>query len=78
MRDICSQMRENGIPLLRTALVERSAYKAPFRLGGTIYDLKDREANNPAAAVDNAEAFAQEIRDVLIGTRSRNEVKSYA
>jgi len=35
MRDICSQMRENGIPLLRTALVERSAYKAPFRLGGT-------------------------------------------
>ncbi len=78
MRDICSQMRENGIPLLRTALVERSAYKVPFRLGGTIYDLKEREANNPAAAVENAEVFAQEIRDVLIGTQSRNEVQSYA
>jgi chromosome partitioning protein len=78
MRDICSQLRENGIPLLRTAIVERSAYKAPFRLGGTIYDLKDGEANNPGAAVKNAESFAEEIRDVLIGARSWNEVQSYA
>lgn len=78
MRDICSQLRENGIPLLRTAIVERSAYKAPFRLGGTIYDLKDGEANNPGAAVKNAESFAEDIRDVLIGARSWNEVQSYA
>ena len=68
MRDICAQLRENSIPLLSTAVVERSAFKAPFRLGGTIYELTEREANNPAAAIANAEAFAQEVRDVLIGS----------
>ena len=78
MRDICSQMRENGIPMLRTPIVERSAYKAPFRLGGTIYELTEREANNPAAAIGNAEAFAQEVRDVLIGAHTSKEVPTYA
>ena len=39
MRDICEQMRANSIPMLNNAIVERSAFKAPFRLGGTIYEL---------------------------------------
>lgn len=73
MRDICSQMQANKIPMLATAMVERSAFKAPFRLGGTIYELSEREAKNPGAAISNAEQFAQEIRDVLIGTRMEIE-----
>ena len=77
MRDICAQMHENGIPLLRAAIVERSAYKAPFRLGGSIYDLSDREAKNPKAAIENAEVFAQEIRDVLINSQNTIEVDSH-
>jgi chromosome partitioning protein len=77
MRDICSQMRENSIPMLETAIVERSAFKAPFRLGGTIYELSTKEANNPEAAIVNAEAFAKEVRDVLIGARSNAEVHAY-
>jgi len=78
MRDICSQMRENGIPMLTTAIVERSAFKAPFRLGGTIYELSAREANNPDAAIKNAEVFAQEVRDVLIKAPNNDEVPTYA
>ena len=78
MRDICTQMRENHIPMLRTGMVERSAFKAPFALGGSIYDLNEREAKNPAAAIANAETFAQEIRDILIGTVKNDEVHSYA
>lgn len=77
MKDICAQMRENGIPMLRTAMVERSAYKAPFRLGGTLYELTESEAKNPAAAISNAENFAQEIRDVLIGSTSTREVHAH-
>ena len=77
MKDICSQMRENGIPMLTTGLVERSAFKAPFALGGSIYDLNEREANRPAAAIANAETFAQEIRDILIGVEAKDEVHSY-
>lgn len=74
MRDICLQMRQNSIPMLTTAIVERSAFKAPFRLGGTIYELTDKEANNPSAAIENAESFAQEVRDVLIGTSTETGV----
>jgi chromosome partitioning protein len=77
MRDICEQMRENGIPMLRTAMVERSAFKVPFRLGGTIYELSGREANNPDAAIQNAELFAQEIRDTLIGVVKGSEVQTH-
>lgn len=78
MRDICTQMRENGIPMLRNTMVERSAFKVPFALGGSIYDLNEREAKNPAAAIANAEVFAQEIRDVLIGAIAKDEVHSHA
>jgi len=69
MKDIFAQLRENDIPLLQRHMVERSAFKVPFRLGGTIYDLTEREAANPQAAIDNAEEFAQEIRDVLFGKK---------
>ena len=78
MRDICSQMRENSIPMLLTAVVERSAFKAPFRLGGTIYQLSEKEAKNPSAAIDNAETFAQEVRDALIHAQREIEVHTYA
>ena len=78
MRDICAQMRENGIPMLRTGMVERSAFKVPFALGGSIYDLNEREAKNPASAIVNAEAFAQEVRDILIGAVVKDEVHTYA
>lgn len=79
MRDICAQMRENSIPMLRTSVAERSAFKVPFRLGGTIYELSGREANNPEAAILNSEAFAQEIRDVLLESRPQiEEVHAHA
>lgn len=74
MRDICTQMRDNGVPMLSTAVVERSAFKAPFRLGGTIYELTEREAKGPEAAVRNAESFAEEIRDVLVSVHAKREV----
>ena len=78
MRNILGQMRENKIPMLRTAIVERSAFKAPFYLGGPIYDLSLKEANNPSAAIENAEIFAQEVRDVLLEASSLKEVAAYA
>jgi chromosome partitioning protein len=70
MRDICAQLRQNGIPIMERNMVERSAFKVPFRLGGTIYDLTEREAANPQAAIDNAEGFAQEVRDTLFGKQA--------
>lgn len=78
MRDICAQMRENSIPMMVSAMVERAAFKVPFRLGGTIYDLTDRETNNPDTAIRNAESFAQEVRDVLVNANTTEESNTYA
>lgn len=66
MRDIESQLRDQGIPTLRVAMMDRAAFKAPFRLGGSIYSLTAADVRQPGVAIDNAEAFAAEINDVLI------------
>ncbi|GLR65422.1 hypothetical protein GCM10010909_01000 [Acidocella aquatica] len=66
MRDISAQLRDQGIPMLRTAMVDRAAFKAPFRLGGSFYDLTQADVRNPDAAILNAEEFATEIRDCLV------------
>ena len=65
MRDIQAQLEDAGIPMLKSSIVERAAFKAPFRLGGTIYELSPKEVRNPASAIENAEHFATEVRDVL-------------
>jgi chromosome partitioning protein len=57
MRDICAQMRDNSIPMLRTGMVERSAFKVPFRLGGTIYDLSERKASQRIGCVRVGDAY---------------------
>lgn len=65
MRDIHAQLKEFEIPMLRTSFMEREAFRAPFRVGASLYDLTSRDVRNPQAAIDNAEAFAAEIRDIL-------------
>ncbi len=66
MRDIESQLRDQGIPTLRVAMMDRAAFKAPFRLGGSIYSLSPTDVRQPGVAIENAEAFAAEVNDVLI------------
>lgn len=66
LRDIESQLRDQGIPTLRVAMMDRAAFKAPFRLGGSIYSLTASDARQPGVAIENAEAFAAEVNDVLI------------
>ena len=66
MRDIHAQLRALGIPLLRTSIMEREAFKVPFRVGASFYDLTRGDVRNPRAAIENAEAFAAEVRDILV------------
>jgi chromosome partitioning protein len=73
MRDICAQMQENSIQMMTCRMVERSAFKTPFSLGGTIYGLTQKEASNPQAAIDNAETFAQEVRDILVAAAAADQ-----
>jgi len=66
MKDIHAQLREYGIPLMRTSIMEREAFRVSFRIGASFYDVKGSEVRNPQAAIDNAEAFAAEVRDILL------------
>ncbi len=70
MRDILEQLRENAIPLMMRSMVDRSAFRVPFRVGGTIYDLSEADVASPQAAIANAEEFAEEVRDVLFGKKN--------
>lgn len=64
-REIQQQLREFGIPMLRTSIMEREAFRVPFRLGVSLYELTSSDVRNPQATIENAEAFAAEVRDIL-------------
>lgn len=64
-RRVAEQFRANAIPMLATSLVDRAAFRAFFNIGANLYDLTTRDVRNPAAAIENAEAFAIEVRDIL-------------
>jgi chromosome partitioning protein len=66
-RRLAEEFRVNTIPMLRTSLMERAAFRVPFNLGVNLYDLTAKQVHNPAAAIGNVEAFAVEIRDILAG-----------
>lgn len=66
MRDIADQLRAAGIPMMTSSLVDRAAFKAPFRVGGSLYALTAADVRNPEAAIRNAEEFATEVRDCLV------------
>ena len=59
------QLADNGITVLNTELVERSAFRTIFQLGGSIYDLTNKETSKPERAVENAEALANSVVEML-------------
>jgi chromosome partitioning protein len=71
MRDIADQLKAAGIPMMTSSLVDRAAFKAPFRVGGSLYALTAADVRNPEAAIRNAEDFATEVRDCLVHEAQR-------
>lgn len=59
------QIMENDIKILKSELMDRSAFRTIFQLGGSIYDLTDKEVSNPKKAITNAEAYAQSVTELL-------------
>ncbi|WP_419901080.1 AAA family ATPase [Kiloniella sp.] len=60
-----NQLKENEINVLPTELMERSAFRTIFQLGGSIYDLTNKETSNPHKAIENAEAFTNSVVEML-------------
>ena len=72
-KDIQAQLKAFGIPMLQTMIMEREAFRVPFQLGASFYSLNRSEVRNPEAAIENAEAFGAEVRDVLLAAQTVGE-----
>ena len=67
IKAIVSEMQKYGMHVFTVSMLERDAFRAIFSFGGTLYDLTDEEVNQPAKAIENAEAFAFEVMEKVRG-----------
>jgi len=69
LSSIESEFAANGVPVLKTRLHERDAFRALFSFGGTLAGLDPASVRNIPAAIENAQAFAQEVIALLRANR---------
>ena len=55
-RHIEDRFRELAVPVLKTRLYDREAFRAIFSFGGSVAGLADKGVSNPTTAVGNAAA----------------------
>ena len=68
LTNIEQQFAASDVPVLRSHLHERDAYKALFVFGGPLSGLDPGEVRNVSSAIVNARAFAQEVLTMLKST----------
>ena len=61
LRNVREQLQVAGIPLFRTPIVERAAYRDIFDYGGLLSDLPAQSVSNVDKARANAAAFTSEV-----------------
>lgn len=65
LQSIESEFAASKIPMLKTDLNERDAYRALFAFGGTLSGLDTSQVSNIAAAIVNARLLTREIVNLL-------------
>src|SRR5215210_2509897 len=65
LKDVQAQLAEARVPVFRTQMIERAAFRAIFSFGGTLSSLDSSQVSNIAAAKQNARAFASEVVALL-------------
>ena len=73
-REIVEALRSAGLPLMRTRLNERQAYKAIFVRRLALQELDPKQVNGLAEAVANAQALADELIDIVADVSTNKEV----
>lgn len=61
LASIEAEFAENNVPVFKTRLHDREAYRALFSFGGTLHDLDKSAVRNIAAAIENAQSFTSEV-----------------
>lgn len=60
---------EGAVPVLKTRLYDRAAFRAIFSVGGSVAGLADKGVSNLSAAIRNAEDLSVEIVEQLRGRK---------
>ena len=61
LRHIETQFEDSDVPVMKTHLFERDAYRAMFMFGGGVSTLDPAEVSNIKTAKANAELFMREV-----------------
>lgn len=69
LTSIEGEFAENGVPVFRTQLHDREAFRALFSFGGTLASLNPTTVRNIPAAMENAQAYAREVVAMLRANR---------
>jgi len=67
--DIDRQLSSSEIPVLRTRLIEREAFRTMFSTGFCLHDLDERHVAGLAKAKEDSNSFAQAVIDRIKNTR---------
>lgn len=59
---IVNQFKEAGVDLFECSLIDREAFRAIRSFGGTVNSLNPKEVSGIEKAIDNAMAFAEEVK----------------
>jgi chromosome partitioning protein len=65
LQSIEAEFGENQVPVFKTQINEREAYRAIFAFGGTLKTLDAAQVSNIPAAMMNAHSFAAEVLSLL-------------
>jgi chromosome partitioning protein len=64
-QSIEDQFASNNIPMLKTHIHEREAYRAIFSFGGMLKDLSESDVSNVKGAIINAHSYVSEVVALL-------------
>jgi len=78
LRNIRKQLAEAKVPVFKTEIVDRAAYRAIFSFGGTLHTLSPRHVSNLRPAIVNARAFVAETVAVLKQTHKASSKREVA
>lgn len=76
LQHIKAELEGAGVPIFRTQMHEREAFRAIFSFGGTVESLQTSQVGGLEGAIANARAFASEVLAMLrrpAGKRSMAE-----
>lgn len=75
MTDITNNLQAAGVPVFKTELHEREAFRAMFSFRQPLKHLKPEDVSNVDKAIANAEAFAREVIEFVREAKAKQEEK---